>query len=305
MDGSPWNPWWPAASPEQGEEASAELPVVGDLMDLRESIRQVGAECVFIASTAVPAADVPAVLRSVSLADVEVRVSANLPEMIFSRLTVQPVGGLPALSVRRASLSGGQAVAKRTFDLVLAMAALTLTLPLWAVIALAVKVTSAGPVLFRQERVGRRGRHFTMFKFRTMVAGADDMLEGLRELNEADGPLFKLRDDPRITRLGRWLRRSSLDELPQVLNVIRGDMSLVGPRPPLPSEVETYDTWHFERLEVPPGITGLWQVSGRSDLSFSEYVRLDLFYIENWSLSYDLYIMAKTLPVLLSRKGSY
>jgi lipopolysaccharide/colanic/teichoic acid biosynthesis glycosyltransferase len=138
-----------------------------------------------------------------------------------------------------------------------------------------------------------------------MRVGADEMLQELRALNEADGPLFKLRDDPRVTRVGRWLRRWSLDELPQILNVIRGDMSLVGPRPPLPEEVREYEEWQFDRLEVPPGITGLWQISGRSDLSFEEYVRLDLFYIENWSLAYDFFIVAKTIPTLLSTRGAY
>jgi lipopolysaccharide/colanic/teichoic acid biosynthesis glycosyltransferase len=140
-----------------------------------------------------------------------------------------------------------------------------------------------------------------------MVDGAEGMREELLHLNEASGPMFKLRNDPRVTRVGRWLRRLSLDEFPQLLNVLKGDMSLVGPRPPLPEEVASYEAWHFERLEVPPGLTGLWQVTGRSQgqFSFEEAVRLDLFYIENWSLPYDLYILAKTVPVVISRKGAY
>jgi lipopolysaccharide/colanic/teichoic acid biosynthesis glycosyltransferase len=160
-------------------------------------------------------------------------------------------------------------------------------------------------VLYRQERIGQRGQPFTILKFRTMVHGADAMVDAVRSLNEADGPLFKVRLDPRVTRFGRWLRRFSLDELPQLLNVIRGNMTLVGPRPPLPTEVQFYEPRHLERLEVPPGITGLWQVSGRSDLSFEEYVRLDLFYIENWSLAFDLFILAKTVPRLLRGAGAY
>jgi lipopolysaccharide/colanic/teichoic acid biosynthesis glycosyltransferase len=172
-------------------------------------------------------------------------------------------------------------------------------------IASAIRITSGAPVLFRQARVGRHGQTFTLLKFRTMVSGAENMLTHLRDQNEADGPLFKMREDPRVTRIGRWLRRWSLDELPQLVNVLKGEMSLVGPRPPLEEEVRSYEDWQHGRLEVAPGITGLWQVGGRIDLPFHEAVRRDIFYIENWSLSYDLYILAKTVPALLSRRGAY
>jgi exopolysaccharide biosynthesis polyprenyl glycosylphosphotransferase len=279
--------------------------VVGSIGDLREIIRETGAECVFVAASDLEIDEMGHVAKVVRLEGVEVRVTATLPEVLSSRLSVQPIGGFMALSLRPARLSGPQVVAKRVFDLGFATVGLLLTLPLWLLIAGMVKISSPGPVFFRQRRVGHRGRPFTILKFRTMRNGADDMLQELRALNEADGPLFKLRDDPRVTRAGRWLRRWSLDELPQILNVIRGDMSLVGPRPPLPEEVREYEEWQFDRLEVPPGITGLWQISGRSDLSFDEYVRLDLFYIENWSLAYDFFIVAKTLPVLLSKRGAY
>jgi lipopolysaccharide/colanic/teichoic acid biosynthesis glycosyltransferase len=177
--------------------------------------------------------------------------------------------------------------------------------PLLAVIAVAVRLDSAGPVLFRQERVGLHRRRFRLLKFRTMVVGAEAMLADLVVHNEADGPLFKMRNDPRVTRVGRCLRRYSLDELPQLWNVLMGEMSLVGPRPPLPKEVEAFEDWQLDRFEVRPGITGLWQVSGRSELLFDEYVRLDLFYIENWSLAYDLFIVAKTIPMLLAARGAY
>jgi lipopolysaccharide/colanic/teichoic acid biosynthesis glycosyltransferase len=177
--------------------------------------------------------------------------------------------------------------------------------PLLLAIAAAVKVTSPGPVLFRQRRIGLRGRPFTMVKFRTMRTGADSDVETLRAEHRVSDVMFKMKDDPRVTRVGRWLRRFSLDELPQLFNVIRGDMSLVGPRPALPEEVAKYEDWHLDRLEVPPGITGLWQISGRADLSFDECVQLDLFYIENWSLAYELFILGKTIPVLLSRRGAY
>lgn len=289
----------------QDPSAEGELPVLGSVRRLRELIRETGAECVFVAASAVAAAEMGHVAKVVRLEGVDVRVTATLPEVLASRLSVQPIGGLMALSLMPVRLTGSQVIAKRAFDLAVSGLGLLLTLPLWAAVALAIRLDSPGPVLYRQRRVGQRGRPFTMLKFRTMVYGAETMLADLRERNEADGPLFKLRDDPRVTRVGRWLRRWSLDELPQLVNVARGDMSLVGPRPPLPEEVERYEEWQVDRLEVRPGITGLWQVSGRADLSFDEYVRLDLFYIENWSLAYDLFILAKTLPILLSRRGAY
>ena len=285
--------------------AEGSLPVVGDIPRLQETIRNSDAECVFVASSALRTDEMRVVTRSARLENVEVRVSANIPEMLSSRLAAQPLGGVMAFSVWPVRLSGFQAAAKRSFDLVLSSLTLVLTVPLWIPIALAVGLTSRGPVLYRQTRVGRRGRTFTLLKFRTMVTGADTMIDSLREHNEAKAPLFKIRNDARVTPAGRWLRRWSLDELPQLLNVVRGDMSIVGPRPPLPEEVAAYEEWHRDRLEVRPGITGLWQVSGRSDLSFDDYVRLDLFYIENWSLAYDLYLLAKTGPAVFSRKGAF
>jgi exopolysaccharide biosynthesis polyprenyl glycosylphosphotransferase len=292
-------------STAQRDPAQDGHSVVGSINDLREIIRETGAECVFVAASDLEIDEMGHVAKVVRLEGVEVRVTATLPEVLSSRLSVQPIGGFMALSLRPARLTGPQVVAKRVYDLVFASLGMLVTLPLWIAIALLVKLTSPGPIFFRQRRVGHRGRPFTILKFRTMRVGADEMLAELRALNEADGPLFKLRDDPRVTRVGRWLRRWSFDELPQLFNVVRGDMSLVGPRPPLPEEVREYEEWQFDRLEVPPGITGLWQISGRSDLSFDEYVRLDLFYIENWSLAYDFFIVAKTIPVLLSKRGAY
>jgi lipopolysaccharide/colanic/teichoic acid biosynthesis glycosyltransferase len=195
---------------------------------------------------------------------------------------------------------------KRSCDLIGSVIGILVLSPLLAGIALAVRVSSPGPVFYRQIRVGRGGSRFSMFKFRTMIDGADGIVQDLQTLNEASGPLFKIRSDPRITTVGRWLRRWSLDELPQFFNVVRGEMSLVGPRPPLPNEVAAYQQdWHFDRLEVLPGITGLWQVSGRSDLSFDDYIRLDLHYVENWSLGLDLFILLKTLPAVLFQKGAF
>jgi lipopolysaccharide/colanic/teichoic acid biosynthesis glycosyltransferase len=193
---------------------------------------------------------------------------------------------------------------KRSLDVVLAGALLVATSPLLLAAIVAVKATSRGPALFRQVRVGRGGRLFTMLKVRTMVADAEQRREALLHLNEADGPLFKIAADPRVTRVGRVLRKLSIDELPQLINVIRGDMSLVGPRPALPSEV---DAWHPElhgRLQVRPGITGLWQVSGRSDCTFDDYARYDLEYVATWTISTDLAILARTVPHVLSARGA-
>jgi lipopolysaccharide/colanic/teichoic acid biosynthesis glycosyltransferase len=180
-----------------------------------------------------------------------------------------------------------------------------LSTPVWIAAAIAIKVTSPGPVLFRQERVGRRGRRFFVYKMRTMVVDAEDRLRDLALLNEADGPLFKIRSDPRVTPIGRILRKLSLDELPQLLNVLKGEMSLVGPRPALPSEVTHWNPELFDRLRVQPGITGMWQVRGRSDSSFAQYQRWDLYYVDNWSIAHDLAILARTVPVVLSQKGAY
>lgn len=286
-------------------DPDAGLPVVGTVADLREVIRTTGAECVFVASSAVTVDELKPVAKAVRLEDVEVRITATLPEVLSSRLSVQPVAGVTALSLRPARLSGTQVVLKFAFDLVVASIALLLLSPLLLGVALAVKLTSPGPVLYKQRRVGLRGRPFTMLKFRSMRQGSDAEVADLRAERGLTDVMFKLRDDPRITRVGRFIRKFSIDELPQLLNVVRGDMSLVGPRPPLPEEVTRYEDWHFDRLEAPPGITGLWQISGRSELSFDDCVRLDVFYIENWSLAYDLYILAKTIPVLIRSRGAY
>jgi exopolysaccharide biosynthesis polyprenyl glycosylphosphotransferase len=194
---------------------------------------------------------------------------------------------------------------KRAVDLCLATVALIASSPLFLGIAIAVKLNSTGPVIYRQRRVGKDGRSFDMLKFRSMCDGAEKMVGTLREHNEASGPLFKIRRDPRITTVGRFLRRFSLDELPQLINVVVGEMSLVGPRPPLPSEVQTYEEWQLGRLQARPGMTGLWQVSGRSEVPFNDMIRLDLHYVRNWSFGLDLEIMVRTIPAVLANRGAY
>ena len=288
-----------------GRQTSNGLPVLGELDQLSELIARFSADCIYVASSAVDVDEMRFISKVASRAGADLRITANLPMVLSTRLTVQPIGGVMALALRPVRLSGGQALAKRTFDIVLSSTSLLVLLPLFLVTVAVIKATSPGPILYRQQRVGRHGRPFTLLKFRTMMVGAEALLHTLRDKNEADGPLFKIRADPRITEIGRWLRRWSLDELPQLLNVLKGDMSLVGPRPPLPHEVKQYQDWHFERLEVRPGLTGLWQVSGRSDLPFDDGVRLDLFYIENWSLAYDMFILLKTVPAMLTSRGAY
>jgi exopolysaccharide biosynthesis polyprenyl glycosylphosphotransferase len=279
--------------------------VVGPVGRIRELIRETRADCLFVASSAVTPEDVVQIMKARRLENVEVRFTANLPTVLSSRLAPQTIGGVMTLSVNVLQLTRFQAAAKRFCDILISGFGLLLLLPLFAAVAVAIKATSPGRVVFRQERIGLRGRPFTLLKFRTMVAGADLLLNDLRARNEADGPLFKLRQDPRVTKVGAILRRYSIDELPQLWNVLKGEMSLVGPRPPLADEVALYEEWQHDRLEVRPGITGLWQVSGRSELSFEDYVRLDLFYVENWSIAYDLFILSKTVPLLVSARGAY
>jgi exopolysaccharide biosynthesis polyprenyl glycosylphosphotransferase len=239
---------------------------------------------------------------------VSAHIVPDLFQMSLSHVDVDDLGGVPLIGVRPVGFDQGALLVKRGMDLLGALAGLTLGAPLLGLIALAIWIDSPGPILFRQTRVGAGGKLFEIYKFRSMRVGAEDELEEsseLRKMNEADGPLFKIRDDPRLTRVGRFLRRISFDELPQLWNVWRGEMSLVGPRPPIPAEVSDYMEWHKKRLEVRPGMTGMWQVSGRSLLSFDEMVLLDIYYIENWSLWLDLKILLRTIPKAVFGEGAY
>ena len=228
-----------------------------------------------------------------------------LTDIAGPRIHTQQVAGLPLIHVTTPTLEAGQRVAKRLFDLVAAGLLLLLAFPLMVLVAILIKLDSAGPVLFRQERVGIEGKHFYMVKFRSMAVDAEARIAELARKNEGSGPLFKMRNDPRVTRIGRFLRRYSVDELPQLLNVLTGSMSLVGPRPPLPLEVEAYESDVRRRLLVKPGLTGLWQVSGRSNLSWQDSVRLDLYYVENWSLAGDLLIILRTVRAVFGSSGAY
>ena len=284
---------------------AVDLPV-GSLDDVLETATRLGADTIAVTSASETAAQY---LRSLSWqlegTGMELLVAPGLVEVAGPRLHIRPFDGLPLLSVEQPRFEGWRRVVKGAMDRSVALAALVLLAPVFGAIALAVRLSGPGGVFYRQQRVGLGGQHFTMLKFRSMVQGADQQVAGLSDGNDADGLLFKIRQDPRVTPVGRWLRRLSLDELPQLVNVLTGSMSLVGPRPPLPSEVARYDTSVSRRLLVKPGLTGLWQISGRSDLPWEEAVRLDLRYVENWSLALDVQILWKTARAVVTASGAY
>lgn len=229
----------------------------------------------------------------------------DLFDLRLSRVRLDAVAGIPLIDVRNDRSRGFHTALKRLLDMAVAAAVLVAVSPILAITALAIKLESPGPLLFRQERLGKDHKPFTIYKFRSMRTDAERQLALLLHHNEASGPIFKMRNDPRVTRVGRIIRKLSIDELPQLWNVLRSDMSLVGPRPPLEREVQQYEDWHRRRLEVTPGITCLWGVSGRSQLDFDEMVMLDLYYIDNWSLGLDLRILARTALTLLRPSGAY
>lgn len=290
-----------------GGDVAPGVPVVGTLATVATAVVATDADTVAIVSD-------PSVLSSGELrrlswdlerTDAHLVVAPTLLEVAGPRLSVHPVEGLPLLQVDRPALSGIKQVLKGVYETAAAVALLIALSPLLAAISLLIKVDSPGPVFFRQIRVGRAGREFAIIKFRTMVTDAEARRSELAQFNVADGPLFKLVEDPRVTRVGRMLRRFSLDELPQLWNVVTGQMSLVGPRPHLPEEIAAAGTDFRRRLLVKPGMTGLWQVSGRSDLSWDESVRVDLRYVENWSLGLDAMILWKTLTAVVRSSGAY
>jgi exopolysaccharide biosynthesis polyprenyl glycosylphosphotransferase len=282
------------------------IPHLGSWQELPDILRRYPQlHTVFIALPGDLHAQITYLVRLCQMFGVQARVVPDLLQLSLNRVEFNNMAGIPILSVREVRISRSGQAAKRALDLgfvlLLALPALLLT----AVIAVAIRFDSAGPVFFHQERIGRNGRSFQMIKFRSMVVNADNQKRALQEMNDASGPIFKIRNDPRLTGMGRLLRRFSLDELPQLWNVLIGEMSLVGPRPPLAEEVACYQPWHRQRLEVKGGMTGLWQVSGRSDLTFDEQCLLDIYYIENWSLALDLRILLQTLPHTLFGRGAY
>lgn len=282
------------------------IPVYGDVDSVAATAAKIEADRIVVASSPV---DRPEFVKQLSWKlegmAAELVLSQRVSDVVGPRISFRPIDGLPMLQISIPSYEGGKHLFKRVLDVVVASIALVPVMLLVPILGLIIKLNSPGPVFYRQERLGRDGRKFLMLKFRTMRVGADSELAMLQGANEGAGPLFKMREDPRVTGVGKVLRRLSLDELPQFWNVLVGDMSVVGPRPPLPTEAEQYGIVATRRMYIKPGITGLWQVSGRSDLSWDESVRLDLHYVENWSLIQDIQIMWRTAKVMFHPTGAY
>lgn len=282
------------------------VPVLGDESCVLRALAATGADTVAVTATErLGPEGMRALAWQLESVDVDLVVAPGVVDVAGPRLKIRPVAGLPMLHVEQPQYEGASRFAKLAFDVVVAVSALVLAAPVLLVAALAVKLTSRGPLLYKSERVGLNGESFPMYKLRSMEAEADARVIELASLNEGAGPLFKVRNDPRVTPVGRFLRRFSIDELPQLVNVLRGHMSVVGPRPPLRTEVNAYTGDVHRRLLVKPGVTGLWQVSGRSDLSWEESVRLDLSYVENWSTVQDLVIVWRTVRAVLRSQGAY
>jgi exopolysaccharide biosynthesis polyprenyl glycosylphosphotransferase len=276
----------------------ADIPALVDQLDVDEVI------------IALPAADhqrISQLVLSCSERDVGFRIVPDFYELTLNQVDIVDVNGIPLIGLRDTQMSRGNTLAKRAIDVVLAGLSLVVLSPLLLLVAALIKLDSPGPVLVKQTRIGRAGKPFSFPKFRSMYQDADQRLANVLHLDEARsaGRLFKVKNDPRRTRVGRWLRKLSIDELPQLWTVLAGDMSLVGPRPPFPHEVDKYEDWHRRRLDVLPGITGLWQVSGRSNLTFDEMALLDIWYIENWSIGLDFKIMLRTIPAVALGTGAY
>ncbi len=292
--------------PSARQNDTVSVPVYGSFESVNTAATLAQADTVIVLTC--PEINGPALRRigwSVEDDKVDLIVASALMDVAGGRTTIRPVDGLPMLHVDHANLRGPRRIVKDALDRIIGFFLLLAFSPILLAIAISVRMTSNGPIFFRQVRIGRDGREFRMVKFRTMYPGSERMLTGLEAMNDNDGVLFKMRDDPRVTKVGKILRRYSLDELPQLLNVIGGAMSLVGPRPPLRTEVDKYPEDFRRRLVVKPGMTGLWQVSGRSDLPWDEVMRLDLHYVENWSLSLDLVILLRTATAVVRSSGAY
>jgi exopolysaccharide biosynthesis polyprenyl glycosylphosphotransferase len=289
-----------AASPE-----GLDLPVLGDIHSLPQVLAETRVDELIVTDSGFNERELLEIVSQAHRNGVHVRIAPKATELLTQRAQFVPGQGVPLFELRPPAFIGLEWITKRAFDLVVSSLVLVVGLPLWVAIALAVKLTSRGPVFYRDARIGLGERGFGMLKFRTMHADAAGRQAELEGSNEADGPLFKIREDPRVTTVGAILRRFSLDEIPQLWNVLRGEMSLVGPRPLPLRDYERLEAWHRKRYLVLPGVTGLWQISGRSSLGFDDMVRLDFFYLENWSIWLDISILVKTVPAVIRGTGAY
>jgi len=292
-------------NPEKGHTDIGRFKALGGLESLPRIVSQEDIDEVIVTLPWMYHRKILSIVRQCERHEVSARIVPDLFQLSLNQVDVGDLGGVPLLSLREPRVGGWLWWVKRALDFAAALIGLVMVAPLMSVVALAIKLDSPGPAIFSQMRIGKGGRPFTCYKFRTMHVGAEKEKQKLAALNEAQGALFKIRKDPRMTRVGRVLRRISLDELPQLYNILKGDMSLVGPRPQLPEEVNQYMEWHKKRLETWPGLTGLWQVSGRSNLTFDEMCLLDIYYIENWSPVLDTKILLRTLPKVILGDGAY
>ncbi|MFH1684447.1 MAG: sugar transferase [Candidatus Margulisiibacteriota bacterium] len=282
-----------------------DITVLGDTTKTSQTVKLNRVEEIIIASDKFPAKKILDIITECERYGVEFKIVPGILALMSSRMDVDEWGGIPLLTISEIQIIGFNALIKRGADIVFSAAGLLLLSPFFVFVYFLVKLTSAGPVFLKQERVGLDGKIFRMYKFRSMNKDAEEQFSEIESLSETEGHLFKIKNDPRITPLGKFMRQFSVDEYPQLVNVLFGQMSLVGPRPPLPREVKHYNNWHKKRFRVRPGITGPWQVSGRSFLPFDDMVRLDIYYIENWSLWGDFKILLRTIPVVLSGSGAY
>ncbi|MBI3994702.1 MAG: sugar transferase, partial [Nitrospirae bacterium] len=291
-------------NPDTNLEQIGNVPIIGGVKDISHLLVEKVIDEVVFAVTRRHLEALEEIFLLCEELGIKARVAVNFFPNMIAQVHLDDLHGIPLLTFTTTPHNELSLAVKRSFDIVVSLAVLLLAAVPMIVIAVTIRITSPGPVFFRQMRIGLNGRRFTLYKFRSMIKDAEDRKQDLAHLNEMQGPVFKMKDDPRLTPIGKWLRKTSLDELPQLLNVLKGDMSLVGPRPPLPDEVRKYERWQRRRLSMKPGLTCLWQISGRSKIAdFEEWMKLDLQYIDTWSLKLDLQIFLKTIPVVLLGRG--